>query len=231
MPKLTVLCVTRVEDYAWPFLRAMSDLATASGSEFVLALDGEQAQRRFAYDQRSDEVSASLVFVQSRGYVESVLDEAIDVCSGEYVFRLDDDESCSGELAQWILFYEFLKSDHWKFPRLHLWGNQDTALVTPHLWPDWQTRLSVKAKAGGRHTVHAGSPFGGGEECPQPILHHKFLVKTLEERIGIAEGYDRFSPGYGTGGMAPFSLPEAAYRGQEVVMRSLITGVETPVQW
>lgn len=150
--------------------------------------------------------------VESKGYIESVLDDVLQYVPEGWVLRLDDDEQVSGGLFQWLEMSCYRASDHWKFPRAHLWGSPEYFLCTPPLWPDWQTRLSIKAKSGGRRTVHAGSPFGGGTECPFPIEHHKFLVKDRSERERIAGVYDRFAAGYGTGaGMLPFSLPELVF--------------------
>jgi hypothetical protein len=123
-------------------------------------------------------------------------------------------------MEDWLRERAFTTSDHWKFARAHFWENIGTVLCTPHLLPDWQTRLSVREKAGGRVGVHAGSPFGGGTEAPVLIEHHKFLVHGFAERLAIAETYDRYHEGYGTGNMLPFSIPELAYAGTRVELRA-----------
>jgi hypothetical protein len=114
-------------------------------------------------------------------------------------------------MLTWLFHGHYWHADHWKFPRVHFWGDDQTVLMTPHLWPDHQTRLSTKSKSYGRRSVHAGSPFGGGEAADVCIEHHKFLIKSREERLGIAQVYDGVHPGFGTGGMKPFSLPEESY--------------------
>jgi hypothetical protein len=80
-------------------------------------------------------------------------------------------------------------------------------ITTPPLWPDHQTRLSTREKSFGRNHIHCGSPFGGGELAPYPILHHKFVIKSLEERQEIVRRYDEIQPGAG-GGFWQFSVPE-----------------------
>jgi hypothetical protein len=145
--------------------------------------------------------------VVSKGYIESVLDEALEYTAGRYVLRLDDDERCSPAMVQWLREEQFLASDHWKFPRAHILSDGRVSLH-PQLWPDHQTRLSVRAKSGGRRWIHAGSPFGGGDEAPVVIEHHKFAVKSLQERMAIADRYDSIQPGSGNGGMQAFNVPE-----------------------
>jgi hypothetical protein len=206
-PTLTILTVTKAEHFAIPFLNDMAQLSRELMAHFVIGLDGD---RDLPVHLRKS--VGQVVRVQSNGYLESVLETVVKAAPESMILRLDDDERVTNGLFEWLLRREYRRADHWKFPRVHLWGDEDTALVTPHLWPDWQTRLSSKAKSVGRNVIHAGSPFGGGEECPFAIEHHKFLVKDHEERRRIAGVYDRFNPGYGTGpGLLPFSLPELAY--------------------
>lgn len=206
MPLLTILCVTRADNYAIPFLAKMSEHAEFVKAEFVVAGDGASACNTLTRHHFENILSVS-----SKGYIESVLDFAIRACTGKYILRLDDDEMCSPNMVTWLQQHHFTETDHWKFPRAHLWENTTKYITDAPLWPDHQTRLSTKAKSGGRHMVHAGSPYGGGKLAPCYIEHHKFLTKPLVERRRIAESYDKVQEGYGTGGMKPFSLPEEAY--------------------
>lgn len=205
MSDLSILCVTRAEPHALSFLRAMRSVAFATGAELVVAADGVDATLVL-----QSEFGGRVVTVKSKGYIESVLDEAVGACATDYVLRLDDDEKCSPAMVKWIAAGSYRVADHWKFPRANLWPTADQVAMTPHLWPDVQTRLSVRAKAGGRGVIHAGSPFGGGTEAPCVIEHHKFLVKTLEERRAIVRRYDAIQRGAGSH-FLPFSCPEDAY--------------------
>ena len=211
--RLSILCVTKALPHAVPFLRSMALLGQSLIAEVVFAADGEKALRVVSDLPTVPQV----LLVHSRGFIESVLDEAVKACSGDYIFRLDDDETASRALVEWLTSEEYTESDHWKFPRMHLWPDANSMIVSQHLFPDYQTRLSIKAKSGGRSTVHAGSPFGGGSIAPVAILHHKFLVRSYEERKKTAEIYDREYPGYGTGGMLPFNLPEDFYDKVDIV--------------
>lgn len=214
--RLTLVCVTKAEQFSWPFLIDLQHVAHETEAGLVIGADGAQAmmtlERMLPVGPCHD---VTLVPVQSKGYLESVLDDVLKPVPDGYVLRLDDDERCSPAMREWLRLRHYRASEHWKFPRVHLYPRPgDGALgvmMTPHLFPDVQTRLSIKAKAGGRTRIHAGSPFGGGDLATVCIEHHKFLVKDYAERKRIAETYDNYQQGYGTGAFLPFSLPEDAY--------------------
>ena len=211
-PFLSILCVTRVEPHVAPFLDAMLTLAKHCDAEFVVAADGFEAfERLLAIRPLADD--AELACVHSRGYVESVLDYALESVRGDWVLRLDDDERVNGPLGEWLEERAFVRDPLWSFRRLNLWGDADHALETELLWPDPQTRLSVRELAGGRRSIHVASPHGLGSWAPRPcaLEHHKFLVKTLDERRAIATRYEAIEPGTGSGVFLPFSVPEDFY--------------------
>ncbi len=216
---LSIMCVTKAEPFAIPFLQQMATLASNLDAELIVGLDGAWD------DDHPTEVLGrwfdlglpcigGVFAVQSQGYLESVHDDLLRYCSGRYVLRLDDDERVSESMAAWLAFGEYRAEPHWKFPRAHLWGSPDRYIVNSPLWPDHQTRLSVREMAGGRTSIHCGSPFGGGAEAPVVIQHHKFLVKPLEERRAIVERYNRIQPGAGDAFLA-FSVPEDYYAGDK----------------
>ena len=207
---LSILCVTRAEPFALPFLRALSDAAEVLEAEYVLLLDAVPASRPFGYAPETADYQIRRV--RSAGYIESVLDEGVGCCNGTYVLRVDDDERISPALLQWLEGRCYEGADHWAFPRANLWGDERSVLVNPPLWPDLQTRLSVKSKAGGRHGVHDGSPYGTGTIAPVVIEHHKYLVKSRAEREAQARGYDALRSGAGTAPhFWPFMVPEDAF--------------------
>lgn len=196
---LSILCVTRKQPYSEPFLREFAQLAEYVDADYVEVVD-----------------SPDQPFPGSKGYIESILDEAVARCATRYVLRLDDDERCPPAMVEWLFERHYLAHDHWQFPRMHMWPRADDVLLAPHLFPDYQTRLSVKEKSGGRHTLHAPSPFGAGVEAPVAIEHHKFLVRSRAEREETARRWH-------SGGMTVFSLPEDVLNVVKVVSRG--TGV------
>lgn len=182
---LTILCVTQHEPFADRFLAAFAEIAGDVGANYV-EHDGSGA-----------------------GCIEHVLDDAIASCPDGYILRVDDDESVTFSMVRWLARREFVEADHWAFPRRHFFPDRSTYIASAPLYPDLQTRLSVKAKAGGRSGVHDGSPHGTGTVAPVHLNHHKFLVRSYEERRAIVERYEAIRPGAGHG-FREFSLPEDA---------------------
>lgn len=203
---LTILCVTQALPYAMPFLQHMDELAALLSAQFVVGADGEPAVDTLI----KSGLDARYVALKSKGYVESVLDTALTQCEGRYVLRLDDDERCSPHMVEWLRRGLFLNDTHWKFPRMHLWPDTQHYIAEGQLWPDHQTRLSLRIKAGGRTTIHAGSPFGGGTNAGVALEHHKFLVRSRAEREETARRW------HGTG-MTAFSLPEDVFENPRVL--------------
>lgn len=220
-PKISIVTVTKGEPHSPRFLHNFIALATALGGELVVGCDGPRAAivvdnvRQLV--QHGDATPAPIRLQHVKPdppIIESVLDLVIAQCAAPYVLRLDDDESVSPGMLAWLKAEAYTRAEVWKFCRAHLWGNEETYLEAPQLWPDHQTRLSVKAKAGGRHWIHAGSPYGGGDLAPADaaILHHKFLVRDYLARQAIGMRYDDVQPGAGiAGGMRAFQLPEDVF--------------------
>jgi len=181
---LTVLCVTAGREYAWPFVEEMEQLGRDLQAPFVI-YDGLEA-----------------------GYLEACLDRAVRGCADGYILRLDDDERVSHEMWVWLMERRYRTAEHWSFPRANLYPD-DRHRLGGRFWPDFQTRLSVKALSGGRHRIHTGSPFGAGQVAPVVIEHHKLLVRSLEERQAQAAWYDRIKAGAGTSlTYGPLQTPE-----------------------
>jgi hypothetical protein len=180
---LTILCVSAGAAYGEPFIDDMREVAADLNCRFVL-YDGSEAR-----------------------VIEDVLDEAVALCAEGWILRLDDDERVSPEMYRWLLASSWHEADHWAFPRLNLWPDDDHYIRSDPLFPDLQTRLSTKAKSGGRTEIHQGSPFGTGRLAPCAIEHHKFLVRSEEERRALVLHYDAVRDGAGRG-FADFSVPE-----------------------
>lgn len=217
MPDISILCVTRAEKCALPLLRLLPLVARLTGAELILAADGQGAFDTLSQQDVGHGRYDRLYRVESRGYIESVLDACVNLTTGRYVFRIDDDETLSSPLVEWLREGAYKESDHWKFNRAHLirgkgipcYPNipENRFITSPPLWPDHQTRLSVRDKSFGRTHIHCGSPHGGGDLCPYPIIHHKFVIKSREEREEILKRYESIQPGAGSG-FRYFSVPE-----------------------
>lgn len=186
---LSIVCVTNCEPHALDFLKHMRQCADSLHAELVIGLDNPNAPIEIV------NLADVVVEVKSRGYLESILDEVLDQCNGDYVLRLDDDEKISKALFDWLKSGKYEEGDVFAFPRPYLWG--DDKHVLADLLPDWQTRLTTWEKSGGRGQIHSGSPYGTGRIIPFPIEHYKFLVKTREQREAIMLRYESVRPGAG----------------------------------
>lgn len=186
--KLSLLCVSTLKPRALPFLQHMAKVAKHIGAEFVLAGDLHSSEPDLCSSDFIDGVQAELRTVHSAGFIESVLDQAIGFTTGDYVLRLDDDEKCSPAMLRWLATGWYTKQDHWCFPRAALWGNSTTMLMG-EFFPDWQVRLSTRAKAGGRTALHQKSPYGAGYGAPACIEHWCFLAKSAEELDATTKFY------------------------------------------
>lgn len=211
---LSILCVTKAEKFALEMLVRMREQANLLEAELVIVQDGETLA------DWVKPLADNYALVRGKGYIESVLDMAIDVTSGAYVLRMDDDESISPEMMSWLLHGKYKSGDHWAFPRKHLWQDGYYIASQP-LYPDLQTRLSTREKSGGRHGVHDGSPYGTGKVADVSIWHHKFRLRNLPERRKIAAKYDQLREGGGTGLWHAFNLPEEYYKSGEMRIEKL----------
>lgn len=221
---LSILCVTKGEPNVWHLLERMAGNALDLGAQFVLVADGPIAFsgiKALNIKWNPDFDYLMCQSPESKGYIESILDYCIDSFpTREYIFRLDDDESMPDELIQWLINGEYRSHPHWKFNRAHLWRDEKTVITNPPLWADHQTRLSTRALSYGRTSIHCGSPFGGGELAPYPIVHHKFLVKSLSQRREIVNRYNSIYPSAGES-FKVFSVPEDVIPESEIQTSSL----------
>lgn len=203
---LSIVCVTRGEDHAGAFLGRLSRFCRAHGFEFVVGADGPRASRL------AKPIADTVVSVKSAGYIESVLPGVLQIATGAYTLRLDDDEEISKEMADWLISGCYTESDVWSFKRKNLWEDTNHYIQNRPLYPDVQTRLHEKHMTNWEDRIHAGSPHGPGRTAPCDILHHKFLIRDRSEREAYADEYERLQDGAGRSEMyLPFQLPELAF--------------------
>jgi glycosyltransferase involved in cell wall biosynthesis len=213
--QLSILCVTNNEHpHVEKFIKAMRQLATNLEAELVLGLDGEKAQS--ASWRHLADVSLNL---KADKLQETVSDQAVAACHGDWVLRLDDDEMASPALFIWLFNLTRKTSDKnnikdtlYTFPRVYLYPDDKHYLVNDGMMPDLQTRLGKKELMYGVTYVHAGNPNGTGTVVPYAIEHHKLLVRDYKDRQKIAARYESIRPGAGSlPEYARYNLPEDFY--------------------
>ena len=207
---LSILCVTNNE-YAGTdrFIEHFRELADDIDAELVLGLDREKAQAA-PFRKLAD----TFVDLKASTVVEDVMNEAVQHCSGEYILRLDDDETVSPALRMWLKNKVYLDSFGrlFAFPRVYFYGDEKHVIVNQGIYPDLQTRLGLKPLMFGLNYVHAGNPNGTGVVVPYAIEHHKLLVRSLEDRQSIAARYETAKSGAGTNPVwSRYNLPEFVY--------------------
>jgi len=202
---LSILVFTRGDAFAPPFLADMWPLSRSLGAELVIAGDGDAGM---ALAQRFADVA---VPVHCDRIQETEIARASGFCRGEWVLKLDDDDSLSPALIDFLRRYNWQTAGPkaYAFPYAWLWGDHKHFITSPPFWPDPHPRLMVKGEMARWPTgVHQNHP-ASSVLMPLALLHHKFLAKTLDERREVAARYDSLQQGAGTGEhYGKFSLPE-----------------------
>lgn len=207
---LSILCITNNEHpHVQRYILAMHRLATILGAELVLGLDRQKAQRAAWRG-----LATVAIDLEAKTLQEDVMDQAVDVCTGDYILRLDDDEMASTALKEWLISRKWAELNYnvYAFPRVYLWPDENHMLSNSGMYPDLQTRLGKKACMFGVNYVHAGNPNGTGLVIPYAIEHHNLLVKPEIMRRATLERYEGLRPGAGTRPeYARYNVPEMFY--------------------
>ena len=207
--ELSILCVTPAGDKALPFLKKMREHADYLNAAFVVALDTKD--NGMANLVNVQDLADVVVFVESKGFIESVLRRAHTSVQTTWCLRLDDDEEISPALLEWLKGRQYLEERAWHIPTMALYPNEKTFLTNEPLYPDIHIRLTTwKYYDKVAEAIHAGQPFLAAM-CDKVIYHHKYLVESYQDRIKKAAHYDSLHEGAGTGVHKPFTLPEDCF--------------------
>lgn len=187
--KLSILCVTRAEARALPYLNHFSEMAQALSAELVFGAHGTDA-RDTLFTSKYD---CAIKQVEGR-YLEEMLAPALAACTGDYVLRLDDDEWVPPSMLRWLQSDEYLIHDSWFFARYHMWPDREHVVTSHPFFPDFQQRLTTRFKAGRPSKIHAASPWPA-YRAPVNFEHHTFIVKSYAERQAITAKYETIIQG------------------------------------
>jgi len=211
MNELTVLTITRGESHSLPFLQNLSDFAKSIGVEYLIGLD------MFA-NIEIDLMkigTCRMVPCTSSGAIEHVLADVSQKAHSDWILRIDDDESMSAAMEDWIKQGDWLTDTHthYSFPTAWLWGDESHYIVNDRMYPDIHMRL-VKHNLMGDwpRQPHAIIERDAKHVVPAMLLHHKFLVKNYSERQTVAARYDYLSDGLGSNEVYKrYNLPEDVF--------------------
>lgn len=184
--ELSICCVTKAAEYAKPFIEEIFELAQYLDAEVVLGLHGADA---LSYVESLSEQYPLRSMTVSGRFIEEMLNPVLELCSGKYILRLDDDERAPETMREWLKSGAYTARDSWFFPRFHVWPDRDHVITTQPFFPDFQGRLTTREKSFRPPTLHAGQPHPA-HRAPVHFEHHAFLVKNKEERRAIAAHYE-----------------------------------------
>ena len=226
---LSIAVITAGKPFARATLEQMRAWANLLDADLVVAGD-----REAGYALAREYADTALAVQVQNGLGESVVPELARACAHEWVLRFDDDETGTWAMFEWLKRGEWntVAWDAFNFPRGHLWGDTEHFITDAPLWEDRQTRLVRREITERWHNqVHAGSPAGRSADVPAMMLHHKFLVRTYEERQETARLYDSLRAGAGTDDhFGRFTLPELFFL-DGVHVREVGTGAADLNQW
>lgn len=189
-PTLSIACVTTADSVVLPFLDRFRAIASDLGAQFIVGAHGIAA---CDYANSGKDIDGVLV---EGSYFEELIDPVIRQCSGDYILRVDDDESLSEGLIEWLLSGEWYARDSWFFSRRHLWPDTGSCISMQPYFPDFQARLSVKRQARRPVKIHAAHAYPAYRAPGTAFFnHHVFLIRTREERKSTTAKYETIRTG------------------------------------
>ena len=169
--------------------------------EIVVAVDDRIGPERL---ERAAGLADRLIAFPYADPMERSLAWLHALCTGEWVFRIDDDEVPSRALLDLLRAPDERLSHVWT-PRRWLWGD-DRWLAGDPWAPDWQLRLTRRdaARFPGRTHIPVRAD-GAHAYLDAPIYHLDLVVNDFAHRAEKAERYERSRPGLRIGGL-PFNV-------------------------
>jgi hypothetical protein len=183
--KLSIVCVTQAAPKVRPFLEEIKQLAEDVNAELVFGAHGDAAAQ-FLRNQTAYAVEGE--------FLEEMLNPVLELCTGDYVLRLDDDERCSESMFKWLKAGLYVERSAWFFPRFHFWPDEQHVITSQPYFPDFQARLTRKDMAQREAKIHAGLLFRSFR-APVYMEHYNQIVKTYEERRALTAKYETIRTG------------------------------------
>jgi MMP 1-O-methyltransferase len=173
-------------EYIEPLLRAVRDFA----DEIVVGVDSSSTD---STEQICRDYADKLFRLEPIGSSERALAWLNEQCTGDWIFRLDDDELPSIGLIEALprLMSDRQYTHYWLLRRWIIGHGRSRWIAQHPWWPDWQLRLfrniwSIVGFPGHLHSEYTVQGAGGclspGSAYPNGSIYHLTLVYQSEER-------------------------------------------------
>lgn len=180
----------------------MAHVADRCGGVFTVVLDGPESHERWW----GSGLSARFAVVAGTDRHQTV-QAVIRQGTSDYVLMLDDDERCTEGLVNWLATEQYRTADFWYIRRAWLYKDARHYISSPKHWPNPSLRIGRRELITVPTAIHAGWMQGPGTkaEAPFAIEHHKFLIRSLDERKETVAQYEAIRK---DAGMPHHYLPE-----------------------
>ncbi len=166
--------------------------------DLVVCIDAKTTDNSF---QLAREFTPHVHIVTTDGYIESALEKITSLCAGDFILRIDDDETLDGNWDK-TSFQLLAACNHitqiW-IPRRWLVHPGESFIASEPWFPDLQLRLFVNdpARIAWPKLVH-GQPSISGRSIllyDRWINHYNLLDRPRGERRRICARYEALNPG------------------------------------
>lgn len=195
-----------------PRVAAILELLRPVAQEIIVAVD-DRAQAEVFEDVST--VADRVIAYPFAEPVDRPLPWLFELCSGEWMLTLDDDEVPSVALLDAL---PSLCADdrivHYSLSRRWVFPDAETYLDEPPWQPDYQPRLFRNDRRLIRFSDQLHVPIiprGPGRFVREPIWHLDTLLRTREQRLAKAHRYEEMRAGMRAGGRSlnyAFYVPE-----------------------
>lgn len=209
--KISVGVVTKGEKFADRLIGKLHQLTYNYGWQLVICGDGDKGfQLAKKYADNYDRIDA--------GYFEKGWNTVLSLVKHQWVLQIDDDEEISPAMEKWLCKGEWqhLGKDGFAFPCAWTFGDKQHYLMNDPVGHDSHIRLLKKQYSGREELPHSVPQRCRVAMTPYMILHHKFLVRSLEDRVATARKYEAMGEGLGFGKRLAYNVPEIVFREYEI---------------
>jgi FkbM family methyltransferase len=196
LPSVSAVVLTRNSEAR--LARCLESIQRAAfADEIVVCVDASTTDRTFSVAKR---FTSHVHMVTTEGYLESALEKIAAFCSGDFILRIDDDESLGGnwDKASFQLLAAFNHFAQVWLPRRWLVPPGDSFIAANPWFPDLQLRLFANEPdtITWPKRVHEEMSVAGRSIIlfDRWIDHHTFLDRPRGERRRRCEEYRRLNP-------------------------------------